>query len=309
MSHTQLFHLDQPASSSLVGIQQPRQVFKASPAPSTSGLTPGLSSEEAIRAAKKRARRKRNKLAKRMQQQAEEEAARAQTISTRNSRKASLDSAADDHFVTEEDRIALNLPILGPSMKRVAVANGGIEQGKYQTILPLPNLPPEARLCDSFDSFSNSLISVGRLADAGTTSIFTKTGVEVHKDEDVLILVSGKPLLVGKRDEHGRYKIPLIPTRDGTCAPKVPTKRTISKLSEANNVYDLPSTEQAIRWFHATLGYAVRSTWLKAIKNGHSGVGHSSRNVMSSVIIQKQMRLRWDICLNAEKMFDPPNPK
>ncbi|KAL7439594.1 hypothetical protein ACHAXM_007602 [Skeletonema potamos] len=279
VSHTQLFHLDQPASSSLVGIQQPRQVFQASPGPSNSGLTPGLSNEEAIRAAKKRARRKRNKLAKRMQQQAEElatrqqrqaeEAARAQTIPTRNSRKASLDSAADDHFVTEEDRIALNLPILGPSMKRVAVANGGIEQGKYQTILPLPNLPPEARLGDSFDSFSNSLISVGRLAGAGTTSIFTKTGVEVHKDEDVLILVSGKPLLVGKRDEHGRYKIPLLPTRDGTCAPKVPTRRTISKLSEANNVYDLPSTEQAIRWFHATLGYPVRSTWLKAIKNGH----------------------------------------
>jgi hypothetical protein len=34
-------------------------------------------------------------------------------------------------------------------------------------------------------------------------------------------------------------------------------------------VYDLPSTEQAIRWMHAVCGYPVKSTWLKAVKAGN----------------------------------------
>jgi hypothetical protein len=34
-------------------------------------------------------------------------------------------------------------------------------------------------------------------------------------------------------------------------------------------VYDLPSTEQAIRWILAVCGYPVKSTWLKAIKAGN----------------------------------------
>jgi hypothetical protein len=34
-------------------------------------------------------------------------------------------------------------------------------------------------------------------------------------------------------------------------------------------VYDLPSTEQAIKWMHAVCGYPVKSTWIKAIKAGN----------------------------------------
>jgi len=34
-------------------------------------------------------------------------------------------------------------------------------------------------------------------------------------------------------------------------------------------VYDLPSTEQAIKWMHAVCGYPVKSTWLKAVKAGN----------------------------------------
>ena len=38
---------------------------------------------------------------------------------------------------------------------------------------------------------------------------------------------------------------------------------------EANNVYDLPSVEALVRYMHAAAGFLVRSTWLKAIKNGN----------------------------------------
>ena len=53
-------------------------------------------------------------------------------------------------------------------------------------------------------------MSVGKTADNGTISIFTKDGVTVHGKKDVLITCKKKPLFIGVRDEHGRYRIPLV---------------------------------------------------------------------------------------------------
>ena len=50
------------------------------------------------------------------------------------------DSGADNHYMSKADRIGLGLPILQPSHKRVAVANGGTSKVKYVTRLPLPQL-------------------------------------------------------------------------------------------------------------------------------------------------------------------------
>ena len=38
---------------------------------------------------------------------------------------------------------------------------------------------------------------------------------------------------------------------------------------KAFSTYDLPSVEALIRYFHATAGFPVRDTWLKAIKAGN----------------------------------------
>ena len=51
--------------------------------------------------------------------------------------------------------------------------------------------------------------------------------------------------------------------------PRTPNKRTRQALEQANSVYDLPSTEQAIKWMHTVCGYPVKSTWIKAIKAGN----------------------------------------
>ncbi len=40
------------------------------------------------------------------------------------------------------------------------------------------------------------------------------------------------------------------------------------KCEEANNVYDLPSTKETIRYLHASAGHPVEDTWTKAIKAG-----------------------------------------
>ena len=109
---------------------------------------------------------------------------------------------------------------------------------------------------------------MGKTSDDGNVSIFTKKGVTVHREEDFLITCKGAPILIGKRDEHGRYRIPLVQER-GHWVPCHPTQSTGDVLHQANSVYDLPSTEQAIRWMYAVCGFPVKSTWLKAVKAGN----------------------------------------
>ncbi|KAL7505264.1 LOW QUALITY PROTEIN: hypothetical protein ACHAXN_002765 [Cyclotella atomus] len=125
------------------------------------------------------------------------------------------DSGADGHYI-------------------IGVANGGT---KHVTKLPFPQLcPPKANQADTFDDFPTSLMSVGKTADDGTISIFTKDGVTVHNEQDVLITCKGEPIL-------------------GQWQPRQPRKQVTAKLQQANSVYDLPSIEQAIKWMHAVCGY------------------------------------------------------
>ena len=111
-------------------------------------------------------------------------------------------------------------------------------------------------------------MSVGKTSDDGTISIFTKDGVIIHKEDDALITCKGEPIFIGKRDERGRYRIPLIEQR-GQWQPRKPLKRAKKYLQEANSVYDLPSTKQAIKWMHAVCGCPVKPTLVKAIQAGN----------------------------------------
>jgi hypothetical protein len=99
---------------------------------------------------------------------------------------------------------------------------------------------------DTFQDFPTSLMSVGKTADDDTVSVFTKEGVNVFKGEDVLITCKGKPILIRVRDSHGRYQIPLMQQR-GQWQPQRPSKQAQKALQQANSIYDLPSTKQAIK--------------------------------------------------------------
>ena len=99
-------------------------------------------------------------------------------------------------------------------------------------------------------------------------AIFTKDGVTVHKEEDVLITCKDAPILKGVRDKRGWYCILLVQQR-GQWRPRKPSTATRIKLGQATSVYDLPLTEQAIRWMHTVWGYPVKSTWIKVIKAGN----------------------------------------
>jgi hypothetical protein len=170
--------------------------------------------------------------------------------------------------VSEDNRKEASMPILCSSNKKVKVENGGKCKAKNVTQLPFPQLSKRATAADTFTNFPTSLMSVGKTSDDGIISIFTKTGVTVHKETDVLIRCKGAPLLIGVRDKHGQYRIPLIQKR-GQWQPRNPSKKARHALEKANSVYNLPSTEQGIKWMHAVCGYPVKSTWLKAIAAGN----------------------------------------
>ena len=83
-------------------------------------------------------------------------------------------------------------------------------------------------------------MSVDKTADDGNVYIFTKEGVTVYKEEDVLITCQRNPILIGKRNERGRYRIPL--TQDhGQWLPHRITKEAKRNLHQADSVYDSPS--------------------------------------------------------------------
>ncbi len=168
------------------------------------------------------------------------------TIEQASTVHLTYDSGADGHYVSKDDRKEACMPILRSSNKKVEVANGDTCKAKNVTQLPFPQLSKRATTADTFTNFPTLLMSVGKTSNDGTISIFTKTGVTVHKETDVLIRCKGSPLLIGVQDEHGQYRIPLIQKR-GQWQPRTPSKKAQHALEKSNSVYNLPSTEQGIK--------------------------------------------------------------
>jgi hypothetical protein len=79
--------------------------------------------------------------------------------------------------------------------------------------LPFKHLSNTASTANSFPDFPQSLMSIGKICDDGTISIFAWDGITIHKEKDVLFTCKGGPILIGIDDEHGRYCIPLIQTK------------------------------------------------------------------------------------------------
>ena len=92
-------------------------------------------------------------------------------------------------------------------------------------------------------------MSVGKTADDGNVSIFIREGVTVYKEEDILIKCQRKPILIGRQDERGQYRI-LLTQAHGQCQPRKPTRKANKDIQQANSVCNLPSIEEAIKSMH-----------------------------------------------------------
>ena len=115
-------------------------------------------------------------------------------------------------------------------------------------------------------------------------------GVTIHRPEDVDISYTGEPVAAGYRETTGHRfwhlpirapnkkdpadmplakKLSLVERLLLSKSPKVSMELLSEATEIAHNVYELPSTEQGIRWMHAACGYPAKSTWIKAIRNGN----------------------------------------
>ena len=96
-------------------------------------------------------------------------------------------------------------------------------------------------------------------------------GVEVYDQEDVKITVSGEAVIRGWRDVDSLWRVPLydgVHPAPGSATETVALGREQVR-EEVNNLFDIPSMEQAIRFVHACCGFPTKATWLKAIRRGN----------------------------------------
>jgi hypothetical protein len=117
-----------------------------------------------------------------------------------------LDLGATLHFISPEE----NLPITGKLNKVVALLNGSTINAMHTTELPLHALTSDARKAHVLPGLRpNSLVSIGKLANAGYTTVFHPTGrgVTVHQKKSLQIRLLCKPVLQGWQDANGLWQL------------------------------------------------------------------------------------------------------
>ena len=104
-------------------------------------------------------------------------------------KSALIDSAASSSFWAPEDE---HEPVDEPSNKIVSMADGHQTTTTQKAKLPNEKLNEKARELDLLPGLPNSLLSVGKLADAGYTTIFHPEtgGVTVHAPGDIKIEIT-----------------------------------------------------------------------------------------------------------------------
>ena len=184
--------------------------------------------------------------------------------------EAFLDSAATSNFSNN----STNLTVIGPSNKRLAVADGRVIEATHAAKLPLANLSDAARTTTIVPELEKSLLSVAVLADNGYTTIFRpyNQGAEVYAGGACDITASQPPVLQGCRDDNGLWVVPIEHEESGPDYLDLATEWKRNKPQKAHhdvaaNVYELPSTREVVWFLHAALGFPTKQTLLAAIRN------------------------------------------
>ena len=103
-------------------------------------------------------------------------------------------------------------------------------------------------------------MSVKVLSDNGYTTIFepNNNGVTVHDVQNVQLTLHKPPVLQGWHNAQGLWMVPLVVTSNN-----------ITALDLASNVYELPSTQEVVRFLHAALGFPTKSAPLTTVWKGN----------------------------------------
>ena len=185
-------------------------------------------------------------------------------------------------IVTPTDAQTLGLANLGPSKLSIVDAGGGSTPGLSTTRIEINEATGETGPA-TVAQIQRSLEGIGKYADKGYVIVYHPEyeGVSVHQKEDIVIDWSRPPIRTGWRDRqdklwHWSLRAPLgervvkwlqhdAPRVQPSAIDNLPS----GTVAVANNVYELPSLREGVRFMHAVCGYPVKSTWLKAIRNNH----------------------------------------
>ena len=210
---------------------------------------------------------------------------------------AIADTGDSDHYFTASAPVAN----INPSAPRITIrtAAGAPHTSSASAQLALDTLPSsQASTGHIVPGFTHSLLSIGKLCDAGCTATFTQQSLTVTN-------AHGLPILLGSRAPHGPrlWTIDISPhlarALHATSTGLPPSSAPALILPDADDVpgpspappplvaplhtlaspvpsslphiraYDLPNTPALVVYLHATAGYPVKSTWLTAIKLGY----------------------------------------
>lgn len=181
-----------------------------------------------------------------------------------------VDSGATSHFGRPDQHF---IPTNKTSAMQVRLPDGSKITATTEQTLPFPTVPSAATSVHILPTLEQSLLSVGKFADVGYTTIFHpyRKGVTIHREGTVTISQKKPPELQGCRAESGLWEMAL----------QAQQQQPIQKEEQLNSVYDLPSTELKIKYLHGAAGFPVKDTWITAINAGNfaSWPGLSAKEV------------------------------
>ncbi len=124
--------------------------------------------------------------------------------------------------------------------------------------LPIPELPNKARDAIVVPGLKRNLGSVSKFSDAGYTTVFHpgEEGVTIHAPTTFKITTTTPPILQGCKSE-------------GLWTVTVGNMEQVGFQQKVNNVYNIPSTKESVRYIHAAAGFPVKESWIDVIKAGN----------------------------------------
>ena len=117
-----------------------------------------------------------------------------------------IDSGATSHFATE----SIDIIHTGtPSTKQVFLPDGSTIRGSVKATLPFHTLPERAKEVDVLPRLQQSLLSVGKLADEGYTTVFhpRDRGVTIHKEGTLTLTPTAPAEIQGWRAKTGLWEV------------------------------------------------------------------------------------------------------
>jgi hypothetical protein len=108
----------------------------------------------------------------------------------------------------------------------------------------------------------STLISLPKLADVGDTTVLRQETVEIYNDKATFVMANKPPVLTTPRcNLTGLWKLALEPKQ----VKNGHNEDNNSPTDAINVVFDLPSACQTFFWYHTTVDFPTKETFLRAV--------------------------------------------